>query len=115
MRCNKAWMLLVAALLLLAGSVPVSAWDGARDITERIKIEYGHPWQDENQGGGSPNVNLITGIPIGPIVITIDVELPTSLVEFFISPKPPTGARPQITAKKTHFQPKVVSRRSEVI
>lgn len=115
MRCHKAWMLLLAVLLLLASSVPVSAWDGSHRITDLIRSDYGHPWQDENDLPPAPELTIITGVPIGPVVITINFELPAGLARFFVKQQPVEQRTLRVSAGQTSSQPPIVSRWSEVI
>ena len=115
MRCYKAWMLLIAAVLLLAGSTPVSAWDGRYNVIEDIKTGYGHPWQDENQSSPPPEVSLVIRVNVGAVVITIDVALPAAVSKVFGKPKSQVYGSTYITSGPTTSKPPVVSRRSEVI
>ncbi len=114
MRYQKALMLLLAALLMVAASVPLLAWDGGG--FDRIKIDQrAHPWQDENGNEPQPTFDLVSGIPVGPIVITIKIKVPAFISRFFARQQPISGPTVKVSAGQTTKLPQTVSRRSEVI
>jgi hypothetical protein len=116
MRYQKAWMLLMAALLMVAASVPLSAWDGGGPYQDWIEIdERAHPWQDENGNEPQPTFDLVSAIPVGSIVITIKIRVPAFFNRFFVKEQPVVQPTVRVPSGQTTKLPQTVSRRSEVI
>ena len=75
MKCRKLIALLITAVFLLTTAVPALANNGG-SVLRPIKMDDDHPWQDDNQNGPEPQVQL-TSIPvvIGPVITIIKMDL----------------------------------------
>ena len=75
MKYRKLVALLIAAVFLLTTAVPALANNGG-SLLRPVKMDDDHPWQDDNQNGPEPQVQL-TSIPvvIGPVITIIKMDL----------------------------------------
>jgi hypothetical protein len=119
MRYSKAVALLLTLSMLLATSLPVFAWSGGSDDIIRIIDDEAHPWQDDSNHNPDPDFSLTPTVPVGPIVISIEIRLPSFFTKMLFGPEKRMSrfeVRPQV--QKETVQSRVGERtcswRSEV-
>ena len=98
MRCSKLLTLLLAVVFLLTTVVPLFAWDGGGRWQIKIEEDEDHPWQD---GDDPPPMGAIPPVSVGPVIITIGIDIPLLAKRFFGGDNPKPTKLQALGVKKT--------------